>query len=115
MVWLAVDILLTFATVVLSFFEMTAGAAVRYSWAVTHAQWPRCALYVLAAPLALHMTFVVFPARDMPEALYLTVSLVITTIALACKGATVAVLRRPLLHRVPPDGGTPPPGEVTAG
>ena len=115
-VWLALDILLTFATVVLSFFAMTAGDAVRYSWAVTRAQWPRCALYVLAAPLALHLTFVVFPVRDMPVALYLGVSLVIMVVELACKGATVLFYRDHYLAAdVLPPPEPPAAGEVTAG
>ena len=86
---LVVDVMLTFATVVLSFFEMTAGEAVRYSWAVTKAQWPASAPYVIAAPLALHLTFMVVPAAEMPAAVYLVISLAIALLALLCKGATL--------------------------
>ncbi|MFN8025149.1 MAG: hypothetical protein U0W40_01985 [Acidimicrobiia bacterium] len=84
-----VDVLLTFATVVLALFDITAGAAIQYSWQVTKAQWPASALYVLVAPLALHLAFVAVPATEMPLAVYLAVSLATAAFALACKGATV--------------------------
>ena len=86
---LTLDILLTFATVALAFWEMKAGDAVRYSWAVAKAQWPQCALYVFAAPLALNLVFTVIPYRDMPAVVYVLVSLAIALFGLACKGATL--------------------------
>jgi hypothetical protein len=115
-VGVTIDILLTFATVALSFFDMTAGDAVRHSWAVTRAQWPGAALYVLAAPIALHLTFVVFPVRDIPVALYVVVSLLILVLELACKGATVLFYSDHYLGAdVLPPPEPPAVGEVTAG
>src|SRR5262249_26247030 len=86
---LALDVALTFATVVLAFYEITAGRAVRYSIAVTRAQWPTCALYVLLAPLAIHLTLLAIPARTVRVAVMLPLQFLIAVLALAIKGATV--------------------------
>lgn len=107
-VGLLLDVALTFATVVLSFYDMKAGDAVRYSIAVTQAQWPACAVYVLLAPLAINLTFVVLPARTIDVAVMVPLQLLIAAAALALKGATVLFYADNYLrvssHEVTPSG-----------
>jgi hypothetical protein len=110
---LAIDVVLTFATVVLAFFDMKAGDAVRYSWAVTKAQWPASAPYVVIAPLALHLTFMVVPANDMPLAVYLVISVAIALVALLCKGATVFFYSDRYFATQPEPAPLPPPPPLT--
>lgn len=85
----AIDVALTFATVVLAFTDLRAGDAVRHSLAVTREQWPACLYYVVVAPLAIQLLFTVVPRDTMALPVRLAVILVVGIFKLACQGATV--------------------------
>jgi hypothetical protein len=89
LVFAAIDIALTFATVVLAFAELAAGDAVRHSLAVVREQWPACLYYVLVAPLAVQLFFTVVPRDSMSIAVLVPVIVSVAVFKLLCQGATV--------------------------
>jgi hypothetical protein len=84
-----VDFVLTFATPALAFNDVSAADAVRHSIAVIRTHWPQCAAYVFAPPLAILVAAHAFPRDSLGVGAILAIDLVVATIALVCKGATV--------------------------
>jgi hypothetical protein len=83
-----IDLALTFATVVMAFFDMSAGDAVRTSLAIVREQWPSCSFYVLVAPLALQLVVALLPRDSIGSATRLLAIAAVAVVKLACQGAT---------------------------
>ena len=89
LVWIPIDIVLTFATVVLAFHMIPAGEAVRRSIGVLRTHWPECAWHTLVPPLAVNAGLQILPSRSISEGTRLIVVVAVEMFAVLCKGAAV--------------------------
>lgn len=83
------DIAFTFATIGLAFNDGTAREALRHSLHVLRVEWPRCAWYALAPPVAIQFVIQVLPRSSLTLPSRLLLDLAVAAFALLCKGATV--------------------------
>jgi hypothetical protein len=89
LVWIPIDIVLTFATVVLAFHMVPASDAVRRSIEVLRAHWPECAWHTLVPPLAVNVGVQILPTGSISEGTRLIVIVFVEMFAVLCKGAAV--------------------------
>src|SRR2546422_7382876 len=90
--FVAGDFVLTFVTPALAYTTRSAVHALRIGFAMIRQTWPRCALYVLCAPLALNVLHLIYPTRSVGLQLALTVVFVV--VGLLAKGAIAAFCLR---------------------
>lgn len=83
------DVVLTFATVTMAFYDSTAWKAVRHSLIVIRQQWPTCAWYVFVPALTLQLVTLLPRGSVAAAAVDFVASLVVAMVALVIKGATV--------------------------
>jgi hypothetical protein len=83
------DVVLTFATVTLAFYDSTAGNAVRHSLIVIRQQWPTCAWYVFVPALTLRLIALLPRGSVAAAVVYFVASLGVAMLVLIVKGATV--------------------------
>lgn len=89
LLYVPLDVALTFATVVLAFHNVGAEDAVRRSVAILRAEWPDCAWFVLVPPLAVNIGFQILPNESVSLTARFAVGLAVELVAVLCKGATV--------------------------
>jgi hypothetical protein len=85
----AVEIALTFATVVLVFSELTALDAIRHSVHVIRIEWPSSAWYTLAAPLTIQGLVLALPSSSVGLGVRLATLAIDAVVRLFCVGAVV--------------------------
>jgi hypothetical protein len=88
-IWVPLDVVLTFATVVLAFKDIRPIDSVRHSIEVLRAEWPRCAWHALVPPFAVTVAFQVLPRDTLGPVARLIAVIAIELFALLCKGAIV--------------------------
>jgi hypothetical protein len=91
-IFMAMDLVLTFVTSALVFTTRSARQALRIGWQMIRQTWPRSGLYVLCPPLALNLLNSIYPTQIHLVALFTTAALAL--LSLLAKGATAAFYLR---------------------
>lgn len=92
--FIAMDFVLTFVTPALSFTTRRVRDALKLGLRMIRSEWPRCALYVLAPPLAIQAIFGLRRVASLGVVGSLVVSAVATVLGSASRGATAAFFLR---------------------